>query len=322
MERGAPDEATQDVAAALVRRRDVIGYEERGGAGVLRDHPDGHVLLRVRPVLRAAQGLDLLDERLEQVGLERVGDALQHLRGALETGAGVDVPLGQRHQGPVLLAVVLLEDEVPDLEIPAAALARIAVVRRDTRLWAAVDEDLAAGAAQPGRARRPEVRVVALREVAEPEHPFRREECQLLRPDVVGLLVVEVDGRDERLRVDLELLGEQLPAPGDRFLLPVVADPEVAEHLEEGVVIRIESHDVEVGGAEAFLDGDDPLRRRLLLPEEVRDDRLHARTGEQHARVVPQDERRAGHAVMPLLLEELDEALADGLTVQAVHPFR
>ena len=50
---------------------------------------------------------------------------------------------------------------------------------------------------------------------------------------------------------------------------------------------------------------------RLLLPEEVRDDRLHPRAREQDARIVLQDERRAGQAVMALLLEELDEPLSD-----------
>jgi len=125
--------------------------------------------------------------------------------------------------------------------------------------------------------------------------------------NVERLVVVVVDGRDERLRVDLELRGQELPAPADRFLLPVIADREVPEHLEEGVVIGVGPHHVQVRGAEALLDRDEALCRRLLLPEEVRDDRLHPGAGEQDARIVLQDEGRAGQAVMALLFEELDE---------------
>src|SRR6266542_1472209 len=123
-------------------------------------------------------------------------------------------------------------------------------------------------------------------------------------------------GRGERVRVEAELRGEQLPAPLDRFPLPVVADREVAEHLEEGLVPGVVADLVDVGRAEALLDRDDPLRGWLLLPEEVRDQGLHPGAREQHARVVAQDERRAGQPVMPLLLEELHEPLPDRRAVR------
>jgi hypothetical protein len=48
---------------------------------------------------------------------------------------------------------------------------------------------------------------------------------------------------------------------------------------------------------------------------------LHPRAGEQDARVVLEDERRTGQAVMALLLEELDEPLADRLAVYYRLPF-
>ena len=322
MQRRAADEPPQHVAASFVRRRDPVGDEERRGARMLGDHAHRNVARGVVAVLRPGERLDLPHERLEQIGLERVRDALEDLRRPLETGPGVDVPLREGHERAVGLAVVGLEHEVPDLEVPAALLAGIALVRWHARLRAAIDEDLTARPAEAGRARRPEVRVVALREVAETEHLLWRKERQLLRPDVEGLVVVEVHRRDEGLRIDLELAGEELPPPGDRFLLPVIPDPEVPEHLEEGVVERVEPDDVEVRGAEALLHRDEPLRRRLLLPDEVRDDRLHPCAREQDARVVLQDERRAGQAVMPLLLEELDEALADRLAVyRRARPF-
>src|SRR4029077_7337643 len=161
------------------------------------------------------------------------------------------------------LAVVLLEDEVPDLEPPTAALARVAVVLRDAGLGTLVDEHLAVGATQPGRAGRPEVELIA-----EPVDLLRREELQRLRPDVERLVVARVHGGDELRAVESENLGEELPAPLDGFLLPVIADREVAEHLEEGLVVAVLADLVDVGSPEDLLDRDDPLGGRLLLPEE------------------------------------------------------
>ena len=56
---------------------------------------------------------------------------------------------------------------------------------------------------------------------------------------------------------------EQFPRPGDRFLLEVVAEGPVAEHLEEGVVVGVLADVVEVvvlaAGADALLRVGGPL---------------------------------------------------------------
>ena len=58
---------------------------------------------------------------------------------------------------------------------------------------------------------------------------------------------------------EAEVLGQQLPGELDRAFLEVVAEREVAEHLEEGVVARGVADVVEVvvlaAGADAFLRG-------------------------------------------------------------------
>src|SRR5207249_3726960 len=77
---------------------------------------------------------------------------------------------------------------------------------------------------------------------------------------------------------------------------------------------------VDVGRAEDLLHRDDPLGRRLLLPEEVGDEGLHAGAGEEDARIVLQDERPAGHTGMALLLEEGDESLPYGRAVYLGPP--
>ena len=78
-------------------------------------------------------------------------------------------------------------------------------------------------------------------------------------PDVEGLIVVEVDRRPQLLRVDAvaavgDGIGQQRPGVPDGAFLEVVAEGEVAGHLEEGVVAGGDAHLLDVEGAHALLD--------------------------------------------------------------------
>jgi hypothetical protein len=69
---------------------------------------------------------------------------------------------------------------------------------------------------------------------------------------------------------------------------------------------------LDVGRSEHLLTGGEPLGRRLLLPAEVRFERLHPRGGEQHAGVIARgNEGRGRHTQVPLFLEEREESLAN-----------
>ena len=63
--------------------------------------------------------------------------------------------------------------------------------------------------------------------------------------------------RVQAILVDAPDLRQQLPRPADRFLLEVIAERPVAEHLEEGVVIGVLADVVEIvvlaAGADALL---------------------------------------------------------------------
>src|SRR5206468_5618757 len=210
----------------------------------------------------------------------------------------------------------LMENEVPGIVVAAAVLAAVAVVRPYPRLRTLVDEDLGTGPAEARRPGRPEVGLGT-----ETEDLVRWEERERLCPDLVRLLIGVMDGRDELAAVDPDHLREQLPAPLDGFLLPVVADAEVPKHLPEGLVVAVPTDLLDVRRAEDLLHRDDPLGRRLLLAEEVGHERLHASAGEEHAGVVREDQRPAGHAGMALLLEEPYELLPDLRTLDGSSPF-
>ena len=70
-------------------------------------------------------------------------------------------------------------------------------------------------------------------------------------------IVVDIDGDGQLVLRQAEFLGDQVPGQLDRAVLEVVAEREVAEHLEEGVMARGVADIVEVvvlaAGAHAFL---------------------------------------------------------------------
>ena len=184
--------------------------------------------------------------------------------------------------------------------------------------------DLRAGAARAGVAHRPEVVLHA-----QLEDPLGRN--ALCAPEVEGLLVpgqpalaVEDGGREPVLRDPEPLLGgDELPRPLDRVALEVVAEGEVAEHLEEGVVARREADVLQVvvlpAGPHALLGGRRPRVVALLLPREDVLELDHPRVGEEEGRVVLRHEPGGGDAAVAALLEEAEEELTDLGGGQGLH---
>ena len=160
-------------------------------------------------------------------------------------------------------------------------------------LQAAVEVQLRARAARAGRAGLPEV----LRARAQLDDPLARHADRL--PDARSP-PRRGRGRAPRRRsktvtqmssaLEAEALDRQLPGELDRALLEVVADREVAEHLEERQVARGRADVLDVGGAEALLARRQARRGRLLEAEEVGLERVHPGGREQHRRV-----ERGGH---------------------------
>jgi hypothetical protein len=256
------------------------------------------------------------DDGLEDVGLEVRVDALEDGAEALEAGTGVDVLLGQRREDPAVLPVELGEDEVPDLDVAVAAAGDVAVGRPAAVLRAEVVVDLAAGPAGAvgalgGRARGPEV--VGLAQALD----LPGGEADLVGPDVERLVVVLVDGDRELVGGDVHLLVHELPGPGDGFALEVVAEREVAEHLEERVVARGPPHAFQVARPEALLRRGRPLEGEGAAPQEHVLELVHPRAREEERGVVRRDERVARVDGVPLLLEEVEVPFADFVDARA-----
>ena len=206
-------------------------------------------------------------------------------------GSGLEVV------GRVADAIELREDEIPDFD----GLAAFGMV-----------VDFAAGSADAvgalaGGAGGPEVFVflAALDAIGcEPD---------VLLPDAGGFVVVDIDGDGETLGRNGEPLfvGEKFPAPVDGFALEVVAEAEVAEHLEERVVVGGAADVVDVAGAEALLAGGGAGEFELHFAEEVVLELVHAGGREEDGGIPGGDEHIAGAAVVALGFEECQVLFAE-----------
>ena len=180
---------------------------------------------------------------------------------------------------------------------------------------AVVVEDLRAGAAGAGRAHHPEV--VGGGDADDPVVGQAGDAS----PEVGGGVVVVVDGDEEPVLRQAEVAGQQLPGVGDGAFLEVVAEGEVAEHLEEGVMPGGIADVVEVvvlaAGAHALLAGGGAGVVAVLEAGEDVLELDHARVGEHQRRVVARHQRRGGNDAVVGPGEIVEEGGAD--VVQAGH---
>ena len=342
------------------QRAQVVGDDAEGDVDLFL-LGDGHdvalgvglrqrALVGLRNAIYNSEAADLIEDRLENVGVVvadlrvfEVGEVLRALddgADTLEAHAGIDVLGWEGNEGAIGVGVVLDEDVVPDLdaagvaavdELGSGALAVFVEVRGTGR---EVDVDLGARAAGAGVAHHPEV--VLLVAVDDVDVGIEADAAELLGPKIVGFLVAIsrvasaglINGGEDAGRRELPLLDDQFPSPGDGFLLEVVAEGPVAEHLEECVMVGVEADVFEVvvlaAGADALLrvrrarwqsfvqHAGPGIHIRAALAEEDGHELVHTRVRED-ARAVAAGvaDVVTGDDGVVLRFEEVEEGLAD-----------
>ncbi len=278
----------------------------------------GHDLQGRGVVVGAADGLGGgLEQVLEQVDLVVRVHVLQHGADALQAHAGVHARRGERVHHAIGGAVELHEDVVPDLDVAIAVFFRGAG-RAAPDVRAVVVENLGARAARAGIAHCPEVvgRIGRALVVTDADHALGGD-ADFLGPDVVSLVVAGVDGDPELFLGQFQPLvtGEEFPGVVDGIALEVVAEAEVAQHFEEGVVARGVADVVQIvvlaAGTDALLAGGGTGVSALFQAQEAVLELVHARVGEQQGRVVARDQGAGGDAGVPFLFEEAQEGFTD-----------
>ena len=272
-------DAAQDIAAPFIRWQHAIGDKKGGGAQMIGDDAMAELGLALAP-----DAADLFrggDQVAEKIDIVIVGDALQDGGDALQPHAGVDGGLGQVETGFLVHLLELHEDQVPEFQEAVAILVGAAVrAARDRRTL--VVEDFRAEAAGTGGAHGPEIALMA-------DDSAVRKPGDLL-PELTRLLVGVVDRDQQLVRRQAHHLGNEIPGVEDGLFLEVIAEGEVAQHLEERVVPGGVADIVEIvvlaAGANAFLHTGGPGVVALFRPGEEILELHHARVGEKQGGIV------------------------------------
>ena len=138
---------------------------------------------------------------------------------------------------------------------------------------------------------------------------------------VAGAVAVALEhGEGQLILVDAQPLfaGQEFPAPGNHFLLEVIAQAPVAQHFKEGQVAHV-THVVDIDGADALLHVGEPVAGGVLLAQQVGHQGMHARGGEQHGGVVLRNDGGGGNHGVALHLEELQPQRAQVVRVYRAH---
>ena len=311
---GPAHDLAQHVAAPLVRRHHAVRDQERHGAGMVGDDAGRHVRRLHRALIRAArEPADRREQGLEQVRVVIRQGALHDRGDAFEPHPRVDRRCRQRHERAVRLPIEFHEDVVPDLDEAVAGALHAAAHRfRAGQVLAAVVVDFRAAAAGARLAHRPEV--VGRSQFGDArarQHP----QPVLVRLVVAGHAAFAAEHRrEEPVGRQVPHVGQQGPGEGDRVSLEVIAEREIAEHLEEGVMPERRPDVLEVvvlaADPHALLrTGRAPVVAPVPSEEDVLE-LVHPRVGEQERGVVSRHQRRTRDDTMAVLFEEPEKCTA------------
>ena len=225
-----------------------------------------------------------------RVDLVDVVDALQQGRHSFESHSGIDVLVRKLVQDGVVLfcrtgtSLELHENQVPHFEVAVLVGNRTSL---DAVVGSSVVVDLRTGSARPWHPHRPVVvgLPASLNAIQRKTH--------IPVPDIDGLVVVEIH-RDPQSRLIESVatvgdrLGEQLPREGNRTILEVVTEGEIASHLEKRCVTRGLADFFDVQGAHDLLRAGSTGVRRRSFAKEVWLERHHAGVDEQQGGIIQQ----------------------------------
>ena len=343
MPNSAPQDATQHVSATVVGRKDTIGQQECRCARVIGDHAEtrridrraARILRRTHSdtgAIRVRDPDSLLhgrNQRREEIGVEVVADTLHHGRDALESRTSIHARRRQWDVRAIGLPVELHEHEIPDLDEPSGLspfderverklrqvgprplAARTIRKRPVARRRREIDENLGARPARPRVGHLPEV---VLR--AQPVDAALGYAGHVF-PQLTRFVILVMHRDTQMLTRDLQLLGDEVPGEPDRIALEIVAEREIAEHLEEGVVPGSVADLFEIVVLATRSDTllrrrRTPARNRLLLPQEDTLERHHTGVREHQRRVVRRHQGRRRADDVALALEVGQESGSD-----------
>ena len=162
----------------------------------------------------------------------------------------------------------------------------------------------------------PEVigRVTRTLVITNSDDPLGRD-ADFLRPDIVGFVIFLINGDPQLLFRQTINAGQQLPGKVNGIPFEVIAEAEVAQHFEEGVVTGripdVFQVIVLATGTHTALRGCRSCVGTLVLTEKNILELNHARVGEEQGRVIPRNQRTGRHNRVAFGFKETEKLVPD-----------
>ena len=113
-----------------------------------------------------------------------------------------------------------------------------------------------------------------------------------------------MNGDPQLVSRQLQLLGQELPAPGNDLLFEIIAKGEIAQHFKISMVAGSVTYIFNITGTHALLAGGDTGRGRLHFASKERFKWCHASTNNQQGRVILRNQGCTGQHQMATILEK------------------
>ena len=252
-------------------------------------------------------------KRREQIRVVIRPFPLQHRHQPLQSQSRIHMPGRKRFERPIAQSIVLDEHKVPQFhDLRVIGVDQLLAGHGPTRLVRAqIDMDFRAAPARPLVAHHPEVIFrVSIEDVIRIDARFRFPQSGRLR---IGrqtqCIVALVHGSVQPVRSQPEYVHEQLPGPPDGFLLEIIPERPVAQHLEERMMVRIETDLFEIvvlsGYPETFLGVHGPAVVPLACSKKNILELVHPGIREEQCGIAMRRQRIARHYLMPSIPEKI-----------------
>lgn len=318
----AADKTAQDIALIYVGRSHapLIAQNKGGAADMIGNDSEGFDRFRTVLIILVRKLGDNGNDPGKSIRIKNALYPLQRGDSPVKAHARIYIFLSQRLKLALRHLVVFHKYIVPDLQILVAVAAGMTVGAAG--FCAGIVENLRIRAAGTGKSGRSPP-VVLFGQIYD-----MREICAHLYPAVVRYGVARTvgvsfkAGKEELFFGDTQPLfvRKKFPAVSDGFLLKIVAQRPVTQHLKEGTVGSV-AYFVNIPGTHTLLDIGKAGTGRMLLPHKIRNEGMHARSGKQNSGVILRDQRSAGDYRMSFGLKEIKVELTQLRTCEITHTF-
>ena len=262
---------------------------------MVRDNTKRNVALFVGVIFNAGDFCNVFHNVLDCVNLKKIVDILSNTGKPFKTHACINIGMGKRSIMIMSVVLKLSENEVPKLNISVALAAYLTIRLSATVLGSSVVINLRARAARTCSVL-PEVILLA-----EANHVALLY-AYLLCPDVISLVIIEINAYIEPFGIHLNYLGAEFPCPCNGIMLKIIAEGEIAEHFKICSVTRGFSDILDIGRSDTFLTCSNSRSRRGDLARKIFFHRRHSCIDKQKAFVALRNKRKARESQMTLAL--------------------